>query len=50
MATASPTVTLDGDEYHRALADTGSASRKCALRYPVYLMDRNLPGLLGRAS
>jgi hypothetical protein len=39
-----------GRAYRRALADTGRASRKCALRYSVYLMDWNLPGLLGRAS
>ena len=35
--------------YHRAFAETGSASGDCALRYPDYLTDKNLPGVLGSA-
>jgi hypothetical protein len=35
--------------YHRAFAETRSASPERALRYPYYLKDKNLPGLLGPA-
>ena len=36
--------------YHRAFAETRSASPEQALRYPYYLKDKNLPGLLGPRS
>jgi hypothetical protein len=38
-----------GRAYHRAFAKTRSASLERTLRYPDYLMEENLPGLLRSA-